>query len=76
MLLQPPLGHDQHGGSGVGDLAGDGCRQAPALHERLQLGHLLERGVAAEPLVDGGAVEREDLALEAALVGGLGGSPV
>ena len=51
-----------HRGGAVGDLGGRGGGELPALAQRLQLGHLLQGGVAARPLVGGHPGDRGDLA--------------
>src|SRR4051812_32188866 len=68
--------HEQHRGGAVGDLRGVARRDLAVLLEgRLQLGELLDRGVRPDALVGdvGVAVhlERDRLALEAALLGRL-----
>ena len=55
----------QHRAGAVGDLAGHRRRQPTALDERLEPGHLLQRGVA-RALVGDEAVHRDDLVLEVA----------
>src|SRR4051794_20325392 len=73
--------HEQHGGGAVGDLRRVARRDAAVLLEgRLEARERLERGVRANALVGdvGRAVdlERHRLALEAALLGRLGGEMV
>ena len=53
-----PLGRDQHRRGRVADLGGDGGGDPAAGRQRLEPGHLLQRGVA-RALVGGEAVRRE-----------------
>ncbi len=68
-----PLGGDEQRRGAVGHLRGDPGREPAALDDGLEAGHLLQRGVAARPLVHGHLSVRDGLPGEAALVDGAQG---
>src|SRR6202035_3252368 len=63
-------------GRTVGDLGRDSRGNLPPLTQRLEFGHLLQRGVPARTLVGAHPVDRRDLPLEPALVDGADGPHV
>ena len=73
MLAHGALRGDQQGGGAVGDLAGQRGGDPAALAQRLEPGHLLQRGVGARALVAGYVPVGGDLGVEVAVFDGAEG---
>ncbi len=68
VLVQCAFGRDEQRGGAVGDLAGQRGGDPAAVAQRLERGHLVQRGVAARALVLADAAVGRDLGAEGAAV--------